>query len=41
MISRDEQENYAVHVAQSLLQAGDKLIYLTHFGSVLYGTNSE
>lgn len=41
MTNRNEQEIFAVHGAQSLLQAGDELIYLTHFGSVLYGTNSD
>lgn len=38
---RTEQEMYAVKAAKSLLNKGDKLVYLTHFGSVLYGTNSE
>ena len=40
-MQRNEQETYAVNVALSLLNKGDKLVYLSHFGSVLYGTNSE
>lgn len=40
-MQRTEQEMYAVKVAKSLLNKGDKLVYLSHFGSVLYGTNSE
>ena len=32
---------YAAKVAKSLLNKGDTLVYLSHFGSVLYGTNSE
>lgn len=41
MINRKEQENFAVEKALSLLKKGDRLVYLSHFGSVLYGTNSE
>lgn len=40
-MQRTEQEMYAVKVAKSLLNKGDTLVYLSHFGSVLYGTNSE
>lgn len=39
-MQRTEQEMYAVKVAKSLLNKGDKLVYLSHFGSV-DGTNSE
>lgn len=41
MINRFEQEHMAVEKAKSLLNEGDRLVYLSHFGSVLYGTNNE